>query len=264
MEKELKLYSTLVLAAILPTFAFATTEQIQPVIRKGEVKISYPCNAFASIPTEAEKEVITFYDSLKAPGSLDLKGIIIRTRKSAESDATIKYRPKTGNKILLDKVIYDQMSASQTADLKCESDVTYEEDGFKNVESCSVTTDTESLNENHELFLKMVGVSGVSLDLKNDKRYDIDSIGWKIKNPLFAKGISVEKWEMIKGEKTLCILETSAKFEVKKDPVDSIPTRMEAEFAKGFANLRAAFPGQIPDSVQGNKTGRALGFLKAP
>ena len=233
-------------------------ERIKPVIRKGEVKISYPCSAFESIPAEAEKESISFHEPLANPGSLEEKGLIIRTRKSDESDVTVKFRPKGGQRILLDKTIYDQLSASQVADLKCESDVSYKEDGFKNVESCSLTTETETLNENHDLFLKMVGATGISTDLNNYKKYDIKATSWKV-----AKGISVEKWEMKKGDKTLCILEASAKFEVKKDPADTVEARLEAEINKSLANLKASFPAIGPDAVQGNKTGRALDFLKA-
>lgn len=240
-----------------------TEERIKPVIRKGEVKISYPCSAFESIPAEAEKESITFHEPLANPGSLEEKGLIIRTRKSDESDATVKFRPKAGEGILLDKTIYDQLSASQVADLKCESDVSYKEDGFKNVESCSLTTETETLNENHDLFLKMVGASGVSSDLKNYKQYNIEATSWKVKNPLFAKGISLEKWEMKKGDKTLCILEASAKFEVKKDPADTVESRLVEEIKKSLKNLKDAFPETKPEIIQGNKTGRALDFLKA-
>ncbi len=276
----------LLFAFVVPTLAFASDEmslsklstfldnpkievictedeKIKPVIRKGEVKISYGCSAFDSLPVDAEKELISFHEPLSNPGSLDEKGLIIRTRKSDESDATVKYRPKAGAGILLDKTIYDQLSVSQTADLKCESDVSYSPDGFKNVESCSLTTETETLNENHDLFLKMVGASGVSNDLKDYKKFDIDSTSWKIKNPLFAKGISLEKWEIKKGDKTLCILEASAKFEVKKDPADSVEARLEAEIKKSLGNLKAAFPDIQPDAIQGNKTGRALEFLKA-
>lgn len=240
-----------------------TEERIKPVIRKGEVKISYPCSAFESIPVEAEKESISFHEPFANPGSLEEKGLIIRTRKSDESDATVKFRPKSGEGILLDKTIYDQLSASQVADLKCESDVSFAAEGFKNVESCSLTTESETLNENHDLFLKMVGATGVSSDLKNYKKYDINATSWKVKNPLFAKGISLEKWEMKKGSKTLCILEASAKFEVKKDPADTVEARLEAEIKKSLANLKGAFPDIRPDAVQGNKTGRALEFLKA-
>lgn len=237
-------------------------EAVKPVIRKGEVKISYPCDAFAAVPAEAEKEVISFYEPIVNPTSLDEKGIIVRTRKGTESDATVKFRPKNGQEILLDKTIYTQLDASQTADLKCESDVTYAAEGFKNVESCSLTTDTETMNENHDLFLKMVGASGVSTDLAGYKKYDIESTSWKIKNPLFAKGISLERWDLKNGDKTLCIFEVSAKFEVKKDPADNVAERLQVEIKKTLQNLKDSFPGQAPADIQGNKTGRAMEFLR--
>lgn len=256
----------LILSFILPLqFAFAQNEEsISPLIRKGEVKISYPCEAFETIPTEAEKESITFYEPLSSPTSLETKGLIIRTRVSDKSDATIKFRPKSGEGILLDKTIYSQLESSQTADLKCESDVTYGPKAFKNVESCSLTTETDKLNENHSLFLKMVGASKVSINLADYKKFDIESTSWKIKNPSFAKGISLERWMMKKGDKTKCIFEASAKFEVKKTPLETVARRMDAEIKKTLENLKASFPGLAPDSIQGNKTGRALEFLKAP
>lgn len=241
-----------------------TEERIKPVIRKGEVKISYPCEAFETIPAEAEKESISFFEPLSNPGSLETKGLIIRTRVSDESDATVKFRPKSGEGILLDKTIYSQLEASQTAELKCESDVTYSPDGFKNVESCSLTTETDKLNENHELFLKMVGASKVSLDLADYKKFDIQSTSWKMKNPSFAKGISLERWDLKNGDKTHCIFEVSAKFEVKKEPAATVAERLDAEIKKTLENLKSSFPGLHPDSIQGNKTGRAMEFLKAP
>lgn len=268
----------LLFAFILPSLTFANVEKklskliedeacleeeaVKPVIRKGEVKISYPCEAFAVTPAEAEKEVISFYEPKVNPSSLEDKGLIVRTRKGSESDATLKYRPKNGEEILLDKMLYSQLDASQTANLKCESDVTYSPNGFKNVESCSITTDTETMNENHNLFLKMVGASGVSTELSKYKKYDIESTSWKIKNPLFAKGVSLERWDVKNGDKSLCIFEVSAKFEVKKEPANNVAERVEAEIKKTLLNLKSSFPDQAPANVQGNKTGRAMEFLR--
>ena len=223
------------------------TEQIKPVIRKGEVKISYPCDKFAA-PEMVEKEKISFYDS----EALEDKGLIFRTRTSdSGSDATVKFRPKNGE-LLVDKDIYASL------DTKCEADVSLN----KRVDSCSLTTDTNVLTDAHSSFLKMVDAGEVITDLSQYKKYEIDSTSWKIKSPSFAKGISIEKWEMKKGENSLCILEVSAKFEVKKEPAADIETRVDAEIKKSLESLRASFPGVRPDEVQGNKTGRAIGFLK--
>lgn len=228
------------------------TEQIKPTIRKGEVKISYPCEAFKA-PEVTEKEKIAFYDSEE----LEAKGIIFRTRTSATgSDATVKFRPKEGE-LLLDKAIYATLDV-KTKDLKCEADVSLN----KRVDSCSITTETSELNEDHSAFLKMVEAGDVKTDLAQYKKYEIDSTSWKVKSPLFVKGISFEKWEMKKGEKSLCILEVSAKFEVKKEPAADIEARLEAEIKKSLDSLRSSFPDVTPDSIQGNKTGRAIEFLK--
>jgi hypothetical protein len=228
------------------------TEQLKPVIKKGEVKISYPCESF-NAPAEVEKEKISFYDSPE----LEEKGIIFRTRTSESgSDATVKFRPKIGE-LLLDKAIYGSLDV-KTKDLKCEADVSLN----KRVDSCSITTETDVLTEDHTAFLKMVDAGDVPTELSKYKKYEIDSTSWKIRSPLFVKGISFEKWEMKKGEKSLCILEVSAKFEVKKEPAADIEARLDAEIKKSLASLSSSFPDVKPDSVQGNKTGRAFEFLK--
>jgi len=228
------------------------TEQLRPTIRKGEVKISYPCESFRA-PAEVEKEKISFYDSPE----LEEKGIIFRTRTSeAGSDATVKFRPKNGE-LLLDKTIYTTLDV-KSKNLKCEADVSLN----KRVDSCSLTTETDVLTEDHAAFLKMVEAGDVKTELGHYKKYDIDSTSWKMKSPLFVKGISFEKWEMKKGENSLCILEVSAKFEVKKEPAADIEARLEAEIKKSLDNLSASFPDVKPDPVQGNKTGRAIEFLK--
>lgn len=228
------------------------TEQVKPVVRKGEVKISYPCESF-SAPELVEKEKISFYDSAE----LEEKGIIFRTRTSETgSDATVKFRPKDGE-LLLDKDIYATLDV-KTKDLKCEADVSLN----KRVDSCSITTPTDVMTEDHATFLKMVEAGDVKTDLAKYQKYDIDATSWKVKSPLFAKGISFEKWEMKKGENSLCILEVSAKFEVKKEPAADIEARLDLEIKKSLDNLRSSFPDVAPDSVQGNKTGRAISFLK--
>lgn len=228
------------------------TEQLKPVIRKGEVKISYPCDKFTP-PRTTGKEKIVFYDSEE----LEEKGLIFRTRTSDDgADATVKFRPKDGE-LLVDKALYTALDA-KTKDLKCEADVSLN----KRVDSCSLTTDTDVMTEDHATFLKMVEAGDVQTDLSQYKKYEIDSTSWKILSPKFAKGISFEKWEMKKGEKTLCILEASAKFEVKKEPAADIETRLEAEIKKSLDSLRSSFPDVTPDEVQGNKTGRAISFLK--
>lgn len=228
------------------------SEQLKPIIKKGEVKISYPCEAFTA-PRETEQEKIVFYDS----DELEEKGIIFRTRTNAEgADATVKFRPKSGE-LLLDKDIYAALDV-KTKDLKCEADVSLN----KRVDSCSITTDSNTFTDDHAAFLKMVDAADVKMDVSQYQKYEIDSTSWKIKSPSFVKGISIEKWEMKKGENSLCILEVSAKFEVKKEPAADLNARMEAEIKKSLDNLRASFPNVTPDSVQGNKTGRAISFLK--
>jgi hypothetical protein len=232
------------------------TEPVRPVIKKGEVKITYPCDSFKK-PDQTEKEDITFFDSPE----IQSKGIIFRTRVSdEESDVTVKYRPK-GAELLVDEEIYKELD-DKTKDLKCEADVSYSSTEPKVVESCSLTSDGTKLTDNHAEFLKMVGADDVKRDLSHYKKYQIESTSWKIPSSQFAKGISIEKWEMKKGAKSLCILEVSAKFEVEKKPAASLAERMNAEIRKSLKNLKSSFPGLTPDKVQGNKTGRAIEFLK--
>lgn len=243
---------------------FASEEMILPVISKGEVKISYLCEAFDIVPEDAEKEVISFYESKMNSLNLEKKGLILRTRKSPKNqDATIKHRPKN-DQILLNKTIFNQLEVSENSKLKCETDVTFGEVQPAKINSCSLTTETEAFNQQHQLFLKMMGASDINLDPWLYNRYDIESLRWKIKSSALPKGITIEKWNMKKGGKEKCLLEASTKFDVPEIPAQTLGPRLEKAIIFHLASLKAAFPGMAPDIIQGNKTLRALTFLKDP
>lgn len=226
---------------------------VKPKIKKGEVKISYPCEAI-STPDKVESEKITFFERKDGPKDDDL---IIRHRSSEkEKDFTLKYRkPSDGTSMEFDEGMYNALKAKddlKEINFKCEADVTYP---GKTNESCSLATPTDSFTPDHDTFMRMVNKT-VPTQMNELVPYEINSVSWKIPSPSFAKGISVEKWMLEKEGKKLCILEVSGKFEVPKGGTieDTIKTSM--------ASLKEAFPDLTPDPVQGNKTGRALEFLK--
>lgn len=235
-------------------------EATTPAIRKGEVKIAYACADFPVPELNVEKEVISFYD--------EKSGLILRSRVSkddpAQKDVTIKFRPKDqSGAIELEKLLYE--SIKEHPGFKCEADVSYGESGNKNVNSCSLTTDTDDLTNEHQAFAQMTTGQSVKKSLSEFEVVRIESQSWKVKHASFEKGLSIERWDVKnKQGQELCILEVSAKFEVPKDPKADLPERLKASADAAMAKLLDASPDKKPHSQQGNKTGRALSFARTP
>lgn len=245
------------MSALNPNEDMNCVAAIKPKIKKGEVKISYPCEVIPT-PEKAESEKITFFERKNQPQTDDL---IIRHRSSEkEKDFTLKFRrPSDGTPMELDEGMYNTLKAKddlKEVNFKCEADVTYGETASKVNESCSLATPTDFYTPDHDTFMRMVNKT-VPTNRNELVSYEINSVSWNLPSSQFKKGISVEKWLLEKKGKTLCILEVSGKFEVPKGGTldDTIKTSMAALLTT-FANLK-------PDSTQGNKTGRALSFLKA-
>lgn len=233
--------------------ASSASAQIAPKIKKGEVKISYPCEAI-STPDIVEFEKITFFERKSGAKEDDL---IIRHRQSEkEKDFTLKYRKSSdGASMEFDEEMFNALKAKddlKEVNFKCEADVTFP---GKVSESCSLATPTDNFTPDHDLFMRMVGKT-VPTQMNELVPYEINSLSWKIPNPGFPKGISIEKWMLEKEGKTLCILEVSGKFEVPKRGT------IEETIKTSMTSLREAFSDLTPDPVQGNKTSRALEFLK--
>ena len=242
-----------------------------PNIKKGEVKIAYLCDDFPVPEKKVDKELITFYES-------EDPNLIIRSRVNkkdpTEKDVTVKFRPNAGEKIALEKLLYESLKEKSDAakeaakadgskealELKCEADVSF---GPKYVDSCSLTTTTDDLTADHQAFAQMSAGKEVKKNLSSYQSTKIDAQSWKIPVPAFAKGASVERWDVknSKGE-SLCILELSAKFEVPEDPKADLSERVKKGADEALEKLQAAFPGKLPAKEQGNKTGKALEFAK--
>jgi hypothetical protein len=258
-------------------------ETKSPAIKKGEVKIAYACADFPIPAKGVEKETITFYEAKSDDESLDKTGLILRSRLSkddpSKKDVTIKFRPKDqSQKIELEKLLYDSLkdkddAAKKVADangtkeameLKCEADVSYGEGGNKNVNSCSLTTTTDNLTDEHQAFAQMATGLSVKKSLSDFDAINIDSQSWKVKHENFPKGMSVERWDIKDnaGEE-LCILEVSAKFEVASDPKDDLPERLKVGADGAMAKLLNTRPDLRPLPQQGNKTGKALDFARS-
>lgn len=258
-------------------------ETKSPPIKKGEVKIAYACEDFPVPEKGVEKEVISFYEAKSGDEPLDKTGLIIRSRVSKDDptkkDVTIKFRPKDqSQKIELEKLLYESLkdkadAAKKIADaqgtkeeleLKCEADVSYGESENKNVNSCSLTTTTDDLTNDHQAFAQMATGLSVKKSLSDFNVVHIDSQSWKIKNENFPKGLSFERWDIKnKGGKELCILEISAKFEVPGDPKSDLPARLNVGADAAMAKLLNTQLGIKPLPQQGNKTGKALEFANS-
>lgn len=242
-----------------------------PNIKKGEVKIAYDCADFPVPEKKVDKELISFYES-------EDPSLIIRSRVNlkdpTEKDVTIKFRPKAGEKIALEKLLYESLKqksdaakeaaradgSKETLEMKCEADVSF---GPKYVDSCSLTTTTDDLTTDHQAFAQMSAGHEVKNKLGEYKSTKIDAQSWKVPVAAFAKGASVERWDVknSKGE-SLCILELSAKFEVPEDPKADLSERVKKGADEALLKLQAAFPDKKLAKEQGNKTGKALEFAK--
>jgi hypothetical protein len=220
---------------------------ITPVIEKGEVKITYPCETLNKIPKKKEtKETISFFE--KEKNAFSKAGFIIRKRVGEEeSDFTIKFR----GELNLNAHLYQQLNDSKNGKLKCEFDITYNPSYPKVVKSCSFKSDGEYLLEEHLNFITMVGAPMPAFDhtLRGLREYQVSATSWKIKlndeekaNNPFTKKPSVEKW--VFGNE--CVLEVSGKFD------DVRQAQAGLAFLKDL--IKAA-----PSAVQGNKTARVLG-----
>lgn len=251
-------------------------ETKKPNIKKGEVKVAYDCADFEVPAKKVDKEDISFYLDPK----LDKEGLIIRSRVNSkdptERDVTIKFRPLDQDEpIALEKLLYEQLKDKsdeakriaketgnkETLELKCEADVSY---GPKFVNSCQLTTTTSDLTADHQVFAQMSTGETVKKALAEYESVQIKAQSWKVVQPDFAKGISIEQWKVKNKEgKELCLLEVSAKFEVEEEPKKDLPVRLRIEAENAIKKLVAAFPTKKPSEQQGNKTGKALEFARS-
>lgn len=242
-----------------------------PNIKKGEVKIAYECADFPVPQKKVDQELISFYES-------EDPNLIIRSRVNkkdpSEKDVTVKFRPDAGKKIELEKLLYESLKDKSDAakeearanggkealELKCESDVSL---GPKYVDSCSLTTTTSDLTRDHQAFAQMSAGHEVKKRLSDYKSIKIDAQSWKVPVASFAKAVSIERWDVknSRGE-SLCILEVSAKFEVAEDPKSNLPVRLKKGAVEALLKLQAAFGNKRPAKEQGNKTGRAMEFVR--
>jgi len=153
----------------------------------------------------------------------------------------------------------------QAEKLKCEADVSYGQNENRFVNSCSWTTTTADLNSGHQSFAQMTTGSSVPTSLSDYDVIKISSQSWKVKSDSFPKGISIERWDVKNAQgKELCILELSTKFEVDKDPKNTLPEHLAAESEAAMAKLLRSHPDKTPSAEQGNKTGKAISFAKSP
>lgn len=234
-----------------------------PNIKKGEAKVTFLCEDFPTPAKKVDEEVISFYVDQK----LDATGLILRSRvnlkDATENDVTLKFRPRSGP-VILEKDLYEKLkkrSDEGVIDLKCEVDVSL---GPKSVSSCSVTTQSNVLSDDHQLFSQMSSGSSIKPNLQDYPSIKIEAKSWKVAAGELPK-ISVEKWVIKnKNQKELCLLEVSAKFEVEEEPKSNLSVRLQAEAVKTLDKLIRAFPGKKPAAIQGNKTSRAIEFARLP
>jgi hypothetical protein len=211
-------------------------------INSGEVKISYPCFILDKLMKENEEsQKIIFYEN--EGNTLSDLGLNYRYRvnSSQEEDITLKFRPKSDQRLLVQDIIYSELSMSNQGELKCEADVIYDTAKPKFVSTCSFKTPGKDLTPEHEEFLKMVDVSAPLLS--NLREVVVKASKWKLKteSPLFKKRPTIEVWRFRRE----CILEVSAKFEGMNNALPSLKA------LKGLIN-------HAPSPNQGNKTSRVL------
>jgi hypothetical protein len=225
-----------------PAFIFILFSGLSLASTKGEVKILYPCESLNLIPHEKEtKGTVTFLETKE--GTLYQNGLILRKRKdSKESDITIKKR--WDDKPVLDATIQTRLSESVNGELKCESDISYDEIKPKSVESCSFKSEGHELFREHTDFIKMVK-SPISEIPAKLREITLNSVNWKIPVGGFKKKPELELWKKANGE---CVLEASAKFE--NNDSRAVLTALKA-------SIKA-----VPSPLQISKTGWALGLSK--
>lgn len=242
-------------ASFLVILFSSSSFAVSPDFNSMEVKISYPCEVESKLNLEKEeKELITFYDGNGNPLYRD--GLVLRMRKGKEEgDFTAKYRAQSAT-LDFNETLYRSMLSRQDGKFKCEIDLVYDSgNNHRAFKSCSFKTDIPTLSSGHREFIRMTGKNP---NLEGLKEFKVESIGKKIKlssaekaeNP-FEKKPAVEKW-LLRGE---CKLEVSGKFDIKGLSEAEIKSLSD----KGFSFIRKIVPG-APSSVQGNKTGWALGL----
>ncbi|MBY0517067.1 MAG: hypothetical protein K2P81_09175 [Bacteriovoracaceae bacterium] len=248
-------------------------QEVAPTIKKAEVKVTLPCSAEEKLPlTKKEEEKIQFYEPANPEGAYPLSssGFILRSRTSKDDptkqDVTLKFRPPTGD-LKVDPVIFEKLKSrsdqaeaanpdSPGLEMKCEADVAFGLKANKRTDSCSLTTTTNDLTSDHELFSDMFAAFAPKLPkpkLADYKTFEIASTSWKldmtkVASNFASKKISVEKW-IVNG---VCILEAST-----KTNVDKIDAAMK-DLSDGFKSLGIHFENE----VQGQKTKKA--FEAAP
>ena len=268
-------------------------EMTEPKIKSGEVKITYPCDAYKL--ESSAINTVTFFEPYDNQDLLDKSGLILRQRSGdSKDDVTLKYRPlknedgtrpplrvKTKNfeDIQAQRIIINGSKIKgdkSKLDMDCEADVSYvwpsseTTDNYDRVDSCSISTNQKSyavdtFNNNYKTFASMVTNPIIfETDLAKYNKFDIISTSLKIKGPKSNSDISVEKWEYANKDdpnKKGCVLEFSKKFE--KDSLVELNDTIKGSMAGLLEDLKVLLPESSPSEKQGNKTKTALDFIKA-
>jgi hypothetical protein len=268
-------------------------EMTEPKIKAGEVKITYPCDAYKL--ESSAINTVTFFEPNDNQDLLDKSGLILRQRSGdSKDDVTLKYRPLknedgTRPPLRVKTKNFEDIQAQRKIinagkikgdksklDMDCEADVSYVEassessDHYDRVDSCSISTNQKSyavdtFNNNYKTFASMVTNPIIfETDLAKYNKFDIISTSLKIKGPKSNSDISVEKWEYANKDdptKKGCVLEFSKKFE--KDSLVELNDTIKGSMAGLLEDLKVLLPESSPSKKQGNKTKTALDFIKA-
>ena len=268
-------------------------EMTNPKIKAGEVKITYPCDAFKL--ENASINTVSFFEPNNNIDLLDKSGLILRQRSGdSKDDITLKYRPlknENGTRppLSVKTKNFEDIQAQRKIinagkikgdksklDMDCEADVSYVEstsessDNYDRVDSCSISTNQKSyavdtFNNNYKTFAAMVTNPIIfETDLTKYNKFDIISSSLKIKGPKSNSDIAVEKWEYTnKNDPTKkdCVLEFSKKFE--RGSLVEMNDTIKGSMAGLLEDLKVLLPESSPSKKQGNKTKTALDFIKA-
>jgi hypothetical protein len=268
-------------------------EMTEPKIKAGEVKITYPCDAYKL--ESSAINTVSFFEPNDNQDLLDKSGLILRQRSGdSKDDVTLKYRPLknedgTRPPLRVKTKNFEDIQAQRKIinagkikgdksklDMDCEADVSYVEsssessDNYDRVDSCSISTNQQSyavdaFNNNYKTFAAMVTNPIIfETDLTKYNKFDIISTSLKIKGAKSNSDIAVEKWEYANKEdptKKGCVLEFSKKFE--RDSLVELNDTIKGSMAGLLEDLKVLLPGSGPSKKQGNKTKTALDFIKA-
>jgi hypothetical protein len=268
-------------------------EMTEPRIKAGEVKITYPCEAYKL--ESSAINTVTFFEPYDNQDLLDTSGLILRQRSGySKDDVTLKYRPlksENGTRppLSVKTKNFEEIQAQRKIinagnikgdksklDMDCEADVSYvvpsieSTDNYDRVDSCSISTNQKSyvldtFNNNYKTFAAMVTNPIIfETDLAKYNKFDIISTSLKIKGPKSNSDISVEKWEYANKDdpaKKGCVLEFSKKFE--RDSLVEMHDTIKGSMNGLIEDLKVLLPESSPSKKQGNKTKTALDFIKA-